>query len=185
MSTRYRSGGVTVTVDDGLERWMRGLMDAAEAETIALLEAEAREVMEFARGRWYQEVERETGKSGDLEVVTTFTDTGDVIVGVRSKDTRVRGGKPVAAMVHRPGPLSRSTVEVTRAEYGRIKKGPKPREAWKSRRTGKHYALVHNKGSSDGQVLFIELVRKPLFKRVPSIAAKLGEQIVLRQQGGG
>ena len=184
MSIRYRSGKVTITLDDGLEQWTRSLLDAAEAETVALLEAEAREVMEFARGRWYQEVERETGKSGDLETVTTFGADGSVGVGIRSRDTRVRGGKPVAAMVHRPGPLSRSTVEVTRAEYGRIKKGPKPREAWKSRKTGKHYALVHNKGSSDGKVLFIELVRKPLFGRIPKIAAQLGERIVARHGSG-
>lgn len=186
MATRYRSGKVTITLDDGLEQWTRSLLDAAEAETVALLEAEAREVMEFARGRWYQEVQRETGKSGDLETVTTFGADGSVSVGIRSKDTRVRAGKPVAAMVHRPGPLSKERVQITRAEYADIKKQPKPRlqEAWKSRETGKYYTMRDRLAKSDGAYLFVTLVRKPLFARIPKIAAQLGERIVARQAGG-
>lgn len=184
MATRYRSGKVTITLDDGLEQWTRSLLDAAEAETVALLEAEAREVMEAARGRWYQEVQRETGQSGDLETVTTFGADGSVTVGIRSRDTRVRAGKPVAAMVHRPGPLSKQRVQITRAEYGEIKKGPKPKDAWKSRKDGRFYAMKDNLAKSDGAYLFVSLVRKPLFGRVPKIAAQLGERIVARHGGG-
>lgn len=184
MATRYRSGKVTITLDDGLEQWTRSLLDAAEAETVALLEAEAREVMEAARGRWYQEVERETGKSGDLETVTTFGADGSVSVGIRSKDSRVRAGKPVAAMVHRPGPLSRQRVQISRAEYGAIKKGPNPKDAWKSSKDGKFYTMKDNLAKSDGAYLFVTLVRKPLFGRVPKIAAQLGERIVARRGGG-
>ncbi len=184
MATRYKSGKVTVTLDDGLAEWTRSLLDAAEAATVELLEAEATEVMLAAKARWYKEVERETGKSGDLETVTTFNSDGSVVVGVRSRDTRIQGGKPVAAMVHQPMPLSRVKVRVSREEYGRIKKGPKPRDAWKSRDDGHFYALKPNKGASDGQPLFLMLVRKPLLARVPKITAQLGERIVARHGGG-
>lgn len=184
MPTRYTAGDVTIELDDGLDAFVRSLMTAAEAEAVALLEAEAAAVAQAAEASWYEQVDRRTGRSGDLEVVTTVdAGAGEVRVGIRSVDTRLSGGKPVAMLVHRPGALSRVRTEITRAEYGAIRERGDKRSVVHERKTGRYFRYTRNPKASDGRVLIVELVRRPYFGRVRVISARLGE-LIARRVGG-
>lgn len=160
MPSRFSDGTSTVTLDDGLDRFIRSALSAAEKEVVGHLEAAAEAVAADARGKWYQQVERRTGKSGDIVVFTTFdTGKGEVRVTVGSTDIRKQGSTPVAVLVHRPGPLSQVS-----------KKGVQGR--------------VTNPLVSDGRALMLELVRKPVRATVRSLGPALGRAIASRMQEG-
>lgn len=160
MTTRFTDGNVTIALDDGLERLVRDLLSAAETETVRILEAAAEEVAAEARGKWYTMVDKETGRSGDIQVVTTFdTGRGEVRVSVGSTDTRKAGSKPLPVYVHKPGWLS-----------------VKPRAGTKGR--------PPNPKANDGAFLLVELVRKPTLRKVKLITPELGRAIAARVNGG-
>lgn len=107
--TRYREGDVTIELDDGLARFVRGLVSAAEVEVIRVLEQAAEGVAQKARAEWYgpNGVKRRTGQSGNVQVITTFDRSrGEVRVSIGSVDTRKVDGKPLAALVHRASPFN-------------------------------------------------------------------------------
>lgn len=194
MTTRYKSGKVTVTVDDGLDRWLRSLLTAAEKKSVALLEAKAEKLASEARTAWYgpNGVERETGKSGDIRVVTTFDQgRGVVTVSIGSTDIRTAGktGKPVPVYVHRPRSTSTVMKQVDRRTWyatPEIRRGPirvgdqiyKPSKGARVAESSLRY-FVHEASAraGDGKYLLTELVRKPARVLVKDVARELSKQI--------
>lgn len=178
MSTlRFRDGDVTVTLGGELEAFARAALDAAGGELVRRLEVEMEAVAAEARASWYgaEGVERETGKSGDIQVVTTI-DGDEVRVSVGSTDSRSAGktGKPLVAFVHRRGPLSLDKVAVAHKDYWAT-----PR----SRRLDYPFVLVASDKARDGAFLVQEFVRKPAKARLRAITPRLGQLIAARIRG--
>lgn len=197
MTTRYTSGGVTVTLSGELEEFVRRAVDQAAGATVRVMEAAAEEVATDARSWWYATgtgVTRRTGRSGDVEVVTTVSDE-EVRVTVASTDTTtVRDARgrsaPRAAVIARPGVFSTLAVEIARTEYKRQKARGKPQSdlVFHARRSkpsvgvesGKYYRLDHNPDASDGRYLVPELIQKPMRVKVKVITPELGRAIAAR-----
>lgn len=190
--TRYRSGDVTVTVDDGLDRWLRGLLSIAERETVRLLEERAAKLALEARAAWYgpDGVERETGQSGDIVTVTTFdAGRGVVRVSIGSADSRTAGGKPVAVYVHQARATSLVKKTVSRAEWyatpskrrGPIFRGDavyRPAAGATVPEALLRYTVhASNPKARQGKFLLVELVRKPGQVLAREVAAVLAERI--------
>lgn len=186
MPTQYRSGDVTTTLDDGLNAFVRGLLSAAETETVRVLEAAAESVQTDATAQWYQVrtgVRRRTGRSGDIQVVTTFSEV-EVRVSVGSTDLAK------AKYVHRPGRLSTSAVEVEKGEYSEAKRqgGVRAGLYFHARRadpangveTGKYYRKIISSDASDGRFLLPYLVTSPMRAKLKELAPELGRAIVKR-----
>lgn len=108
MSTRFTDGNVSMTLDGGMEQLVRRAVEAASKGSVQVLEAKGAALAQQATAAWYgpNGVYRVTGASGDIEVVTTVSET-EVRVSVGSTDTELVRGKPRAMLVHRAGPLSR------------------------------------------------------------------------------
>jgi hypothetical protein len=184
-STRYTDGNVTVTLDDGLERWMRSILSGAEAQMVAEAEAVAAKVAADAEAVWYQDVTRRTGRSGDLDVTTTFDGRRNVVrVSIVSKDTRRdkrKPSRPLAVLVHRPGRLSQVRTEITAEEYWAAVRGGKKKSVVHARTDGKYYRFVDNPKASDGKTLMVERVRKPftvaIKAAIPGMAARVADRI--------
>ena len=182
--TVFADGSVRVELDDGLERLAMSMLSAAERETVALLRREAEAAADEARAAWYGPggVTRKTGRSGDIvAIVTLDTGRGEVRASVGSTDTRTERGKPVAALVHRPGPLSLVTRKATHADFesGKAKHSPPGK-----RLPGYGVVTEHNPKASDGKNLMVELVRKPYLRRVKLVSARLGDLIAKRVTRG-
>jgi hypothetical protein len=156
--TRYREGNTTVVLHGDLEGHVRRAMEAANATAVAKLEGGAQEIADDAEAAWYggMGVTRRTGKSGDIEVVTTVDASRDEVrVGVGSVDTRtvqagklggsganggkkrVAGGRtvPLAAFVHRPWRTTLRAKAVEQAEWWAWKRKdlpvlPPPGDPW-------------------------------------------------------
>lgn len=182
--TRYTQGPVTVTLDDGLNRLVRSMLDAAETETLRLLEAEAEAVATEARREWYgpNGVTKRTGRSGDIEVVTTFdSGRGEVRVSVGSTDTRTERGKPVAALVHRPTATSKIVRPAKAADFeaGRAKHSPEGQ-----RLPGYGVVVESNPKASDGKQLMVEFVRRPMTLRLRRVTPQISQAIAERVNHG-
>lgn len=193
-TTRYTDGNVTITLDDGLERWCRAILDEAQREMVGQAEALAQEVASAAQGQWYDQVQKRTGKSGDITVVTTFDAARDTVrVTVGSTDTRLTKGKPVAVLVHRPTALSEVMTEITRREYNEARAAGRAKEVVHARRgdkargivAGKFYRFTHNPKASDGKNLMVELIRKPFTLRLKKAIPNMSRVIADRVNRGG
>lgn len=161
MPTRYKDGSVSIELDDGLDEFARSLLSVAERETVAVLERYAKSVADEASRKWYQQVDKQTGKAGAIDVFTTLDGAkGEVRVTIGTTDTRMEGRRPTPTMVRRPGPLSQIT-----------KKGVKGR--------------IPNPKASDGKFLMVELVRKPATAMIKAITPALGRAIAARAARGG
>jgi hypothetical protein len=183
---RYSEGGVTVTLDGGLEAFVRKALDAAGGETVRILETAGAEVAAQSRTDWYAPgtgITRRTGKSGD--VVTTTT--------VSEKEVRVRVGTTdvqKAKYVHRRRPLATDVVEITSSEYYYAKKagGAAAKLVFRAKSdkkdrgvvADKWYRIVGAKDASDGKYLLQELIGKPTRRKVKEITPALGRAIAAR-----
>lgn len=160
-SVRYTTGGVTVTLSGELAEWARAAVDEGERELVQQLVTIGDEEASKARGLWYQQVDRRTGKSGDIQSVLVLSDT-EARVSVGSTDTRVAGRKPVPLWVHRPGPFSVKHRSATEAETTKGK--------------GKRVTYPNPK-ASDGKFLVVELIRKPVRARFQVEIQNLGRAL--------
>lgn len=171
-TTRFTQGSVTVTLDDGLNRFVRSLLSAAERETVTVLEREATIVRDFAAAEWYQRVDRDTGKSGAIAVVATIDATrGEVRVSVGSTDPRRAGNKPIVAFIRAPGRTSLVLKKVDHKTY------------WATPAPLRHeypFVKVHNPKSANGEYLLQALIRTPMRGRIKGIGAELAKAIVAR-----
>jgi len=149
-----------------LQRVMDDLLALAVAEVGRALVDIADDAEANAAGKWYTQVRRRTGKTGQLKTELR-RGTGDKLEAVVSSatDTDKR-----TYLVHRPGPLSMRKKKVLSSEYAEImsyfrKNGRLP-EGIVARRvddTGQPVQLsreVRNPLASDGKNLWNELARK-------------------------
>jgi hypothetical protein len=184
MSTRFTDGDTTVTLDGAMEDLVRRAIDGATGGSVRVLEDRGAIVATGARAAWYGPgtgVQRRTGRSGDIEVVTSVSET-EVRVSIGSADLAK------AKYVHRPGRLSLVRVEVSEAEYWRTPKklraNFKPFKASKGRPadsgTGPYVWRI-NPDASDGKFLVPELVRKPaavaLQEAIPALTAAFAAKV--------
>jgi len=187
--TRFTNGSVTVTLDGGLEKLVRSALDAAAGETVRVMEAAAGEVAAQAKSAWYNPrtgVRRRTGKSGDIQVITTVSES-EVRVSVGSTDVER------VTKIHRAGPLSTVAQEIDAATYYAAKRkgGALARTVFLAKKTdtgqgieaGKYYRLAANPDASDGKYLIPELVRKPMTMKVKAITPALGRAIAEKAGG--
>lgn len=176
MSTRYRApDGVTVTLGPELEQLVRRTLGAAERAAVEILEREGRAVATAAERDWYDQVDRESGASGEIRAVTTITPKS-VRVDVGSTDRRTVKGKPVVVYVHRPFATSIVYEAVSPAEF------------WKTpeRMRGKFPTVKRpNPKASDGKYLLAELVKKPVKALRKRAAKELGSKIAAGARRGG
>lgn len=184
MSSRIVVGGVTVTRDGALEDLIRRSVEAASGGSSRVLEDAAQRVAAGARAAWYSPgtgVSRRTGRSGDVEVVTTVSEA-EVRVSVGSVDLQK------AKYVHRPGKLSRVKVEVSVADYWKTPKKmranfkPLPSGPGRAADEGTGpYVWRANPNASDGRFLVTELVRKPaavaLQEAIPALTAAFASKV--------
>jgi hypothetical protein len=184
MSTRFTDGNTTVTLDGAMEDLVRRALDAAA--DVRVLEDRASRVATGARSAWYAPgtgVTRRTGTSGDVETVTTVSET-EVRVSIGSMDLAK------AKYVHRPRMLSLTKVEVTREVYWNTPKKlranykPLKADAKKGRKADEGvgpYIWQHNPLASDGKFLLPELVRKPaavaLQEAIPALTAAFAAKV--------
>lgn len=184
-TTRYNDGSVTVTLDGGLEAFVRSALESVAGETVRLMEEAAEEVAAKARADWYAPgtgVRRLTGRTGDVQVITTISDS-EIRVSVGSTD---KG----AIYVHRPGRLSTRPTEITSDDYAAAKrKGGIPASlVFHARRankasgveSGHYYRLAHNPDASDGKYLLPVLIRAPMKAKIRAITPELGRSIAAR-----
>ncbi len=175
--TRYRDGNATVTLDGGLDNLVRNLLTAAQTESLRIMEQAAQGVADEARREWYGSsgVTRDTGQSGDIDVVTTFDAARDEVrVSVGSTDTRTagRGNKPVAVYIHRPGRTSTIEKEVDREEFFKT-----PESLRVGYLKGKWIVKRANPKASDGKRLLPEYILKPMKAKVSAIAPDIARLI--------
>ena len=185
---RFSDGGVAVTLDGGLERFVQGMLDAAETATIKDLRAAASEIAESGSAAWYGSngVKRRTGKSGDIQDVLKIDASRDEIrVSVGSTDTRAAGksGKVVPLYVHRPTRTSTMLVQTTPPEWYAAPK--RLRGPWVGTVPNKIPHLhVLNPAASDGKYLLPLFVREPMRRKAKEIAARLGASIGKEKRDG-
>lgn len=123
MTVRVKSGNVTATITGIDSATVRAIVGRAMGGALRTMEAEAETLAAAARREWYgpNGVERETGKSGDIQVVTTIDlNRSEVRVGIGSTDDRKAGktNKPVVVFVHQPWGTSLTHRRVSQPEWG-------------------------------------------------------------------
>ena len=189
MSTRWREGGVTVTLTGDLAAWAERAIKAALGGAVEVVQAEMETVARDAEAAWYgsQGVQRVTGKSGDMAVVTVIDlDKGRVLVSVGSTDDRIAGksGKGVPVYVHRPTSLASSAKVVSREEYYAAPTSTRigcARKAQPGIAVGDYLVRVSSPRASDGKKLLPLFVNGPgkraLKLAVPALARIMAERI--------
>jgi hypothetical protein len=187
---RFQDGPVTTILHGDLKGFVRAAVVAASGAVVDTLEAEVEPVRASGHGAWYGSngVTRETGKSGDLQMVTTVSAT-EVRVGILSTDDRrTEKGALLAYVMKRPGRLSLVRKEVTNDEWWATPEAM--RANYRPRRAGRGnpadpagsgpFIYEPNPKASDGKNLMNELVRKPVTARFKVLSPKLLAAITAR-----
>lgn len=142
-------------ITEHLEAELRRVLDEASGGLLEPLRAELDAVARDADARFYTQVDRVTGTTGQIGVETTITDDAVVLsVGSRRTETSERG-IPIARVVHRPGPNSKKRE---------IRPADAPLAAGERVVAHKGANVVVSKPNpkaSDGRVVLVELVEKP------------------------
>lgn len=172
---RIASGKASLVVTGDLEALARDIVDRTAKAFVDAVAPIADEVAATASSRWYSEVGRKTGKSGQWTTAITLR-PDSVSVGVQSLDDRKVGtkGALVAFVVHRAGVLSLRPKYVTQGEWWRAKKAGLPIGRTGTPGSSNWLVYEHNPNAKDGKVLMPELVRKPFRRQVKGIGSRLG-----------
>jgi len=155
MSTTTVAPGARLVFDDAaLARVLAKVENAAIRGAFGEVDVYISVVADSAKAQWYKQVDRDTGKSGDISGgVVAVTDTRiRAVIGTSDTRRGGKGGKPAIFYIHRPGPLStkrrllrESEVIALRAAGKRVPK----------------YVYFPNPKASDGAFLVPELINKP------------------------
>lgn len=155
---QFKDGSTTCVLTNGLDEYVRKAIAAASKGSVAVLERAAEALATDARSKWYDPanggVQRDTGKSGVIRVVTTVSDAS-VSVAIGSADLAK------AKYVHRPGRLSLVDKEVSQGDFFAT-----PKRLRVGLIDGKYYISEINPLCSDGKFLLSELVTKPGKKKL-------------------
>lgn len=184
MSVVWREGGASVVLSGDLEAWATQAMRDATGGAIDILTETLQPVATTASAEWYgaQGVQRVTGQSGRIEVVSTVdVAKGVVRVSVGSTDTRVAGKKnaPLPAFVHRPYAATTELKAVTREQFfaapksTRVGVAKKDNDAIKVKK-GDWMIRVVSLRASDGKTLLPIYVNRPGKEAVQGKLTELG-----------
>lgn len=184
MSVIWKEGGASVTLSGDLEAWATQAMRDATGGAIDILTETLQPIATTASAGWYgaQGVQRVTGQSGRIEVVSTIdVAKGVVRVSVGSTDTRVAGKKnaPVPAFVHRPYAATTELKAVTREQFFAAPKSTRVGVAKKDWdflpvKKGDWVIRVVTPRASDGKTLLPIYVNKPGKEAVQGKLTELG-----------
>lgn len=197
MSTKWRYGGVTVTQTGDLEAWAERAIRSALGGAVDVVQAEFEQVAREAESVWYgaQGVQRVTGKSGDMAVVTVLdVDKGRVLVSVGSTDDRIAGktSNRVPVYVHRAGPNTSVAKVVSRKEFYAAPPSTRIGRARKAQpangiAVGDYLIRVASTRASDGKKLIPLFVNAPgkraLKLAVPALARIMADRIEATKNG--
>ena len=156
MSTTTVAPGARLVFDDAaLARVLSQVENAAIRGAFTEVDVYLSVVADAARSQWYREVDRDTGKSGDITGGVVSVSPTRIRAAIGTSDTRrdKKKGKPVIFYVHRPGPLSDK------------RRAPRPNEVDALKAAGKRvpkYIYYPNPKRSDGAYLVVELINKPV-----------------------
>jgi len=180
----WKEGGASVTLTGDLEAWATQAMRDATGGAIDILTETLQPVASTASAGWYgaQGVQRVTGQSGRIEVVSTIdVAKGVVRVSVGSTDTRVAGKKnaPVPAFVHRPYAATTELKAVTREQFFAAAKSTRVGVAKKDNdsirvKKGDWMIRVVSSRASDGKTLLPIYVNRPGKEAVQGKLTELG-----------
>lgn len=165
MGVKFKHGNVTADLSGTLDAHLQRVVDTVYAEVRDQLEAIGSTIVTSAEGSWYEQVDRRTGETGQIEdeLRLTTDKLSVVVMPERTKRTY---------MVRRPGPNSTTTRLATKQEYSEAmsqyrRTGQLP-EKWTQEgirfSEGKPTILRRrypNPKASDGKLLWQELVIKP------------------------
>ena len=186
--TKYKDGLVSVAVDFDQAALLKLAVNAATGGMLDVMETAAEQVATDARAAWYSRdnVTRRTGKSGDIQVVTTISEH-EVRVSIGSTDLKK------AIYVHRSRATATEAVEIDEDEYRRLKvakkKGGSVAIVFHARRNnpnqhiefGKYYRVQALEITRDGKLLVPELVRKPgkikFAAAIPAVKAAIAARL--------
>jgi len=184
VSIIWKEGGASVTLSGDLEAWATQAMRDATGGAIDILRETLQPVASTASAGWYgaQGVQRVTGQSGRIEVVSTIdVAKGVVRVSVGSTDTRVAGKKnaPVPAFVHRPYAATTELKAVTREQFFAAPKSTRVGVAKKDNNSirvkkGDWIIRVVSSRASDGKTLLPLYVNRPGKDAVQGKLTELG-----------
>ncbi len=186
-SVRVREGGVTARLSGLDAAAVQAIVDRMAGAAVRPLVAAAERVATDARAAWYGPggVERETGKSGDIEAVLTLDLSRESArVSVGSTDDRTSRGKPVPVYVHAPGGASVTLKPCTVAEYwatpaylrGPFRRPAKWREDDKQPFPRKWTTTQSNVAGNLG-FLLNSLVKKPMRAQIKALLPQIGTAI--------
>lgn len=180
----WKEGGASVTLSGDLEAWATQAMRDATGGAIDILTETLQPIASTASAGWYgaQGVQRVTGQSGRIEVVSTIdVAKGVVRVSVGSTDTRVAGKKnaPVPAFVHRPYAATTELKAVTREQFFAAPKSTRVGVAKKDNdsirvKKGDWIIRVVSSRASDGKTLLPLYVNRPGKDAVQGKLTELG-----------
>lgn len=147
--------GYEMRIEEDLERELLATVDAMAGGLVEPLRAECERIAQSASATFYDQVDRETGRTGVIRTEVTIT-SDVVVVSVGSTRTETfAGGSPVARRVHRPGPDStKREIRPANAPLG-------PKERVRRRLGANVEVVVPNPKASDGRSMLVELVEKP------------------------
>ena len=184
MSVVWREGGASVVLSGDLEAWATQAIRDATGGAVDILTATLQPVADTASAGWYGpgNVQRVTGQSGRIEVVSTIdANKGVVRVSVGSTDTRVAGKKnaPLPVFVHRPYAATTELKAVTREQFfaapksTRVGVARKDNDAIKVKK-GDWMIRVVSSRASDGKTLLPIYVNRPGKAAVQGKLTELG-----------
>jgi hypothetical protein len=184
VSVVWREGGASVVLSGDLEAWATQAIRDATGGAVDILTATLQPVADTASAGWYGpgNVQRVTGQSGRIEVVSTIdANKGVVRVSVGSTDTRVAGKKnaPLPVFVHRPYAATTELKAVTREQFfaapksTRVGVARKDNDAIKVKK-GDWIIRVVTPLASDGKTLLPIYVNRPGKAAVQGKLTELG-----------
>jgi hypothetical protein len=184
VSIVWKEGGASVTLSGDLAAWATQAIRDATGGAVDILTATLQPVADTASAGWYApgNVQRVTGQSGRIEVVSTIdANKGVVRVSIGSTDTRVAGkkGAPVPAFVHRPYAATTELKAVTREQFfvapksTRVGVARKDNDAIKVKK-GDWMIRVVSSRASDGKTLLPIYVNRPGKAAVQGKLTELG-----------
>jgi hypothetical protein len=184
VSVVWREGGASVVLSGDLAAWATQAIRDATGGAVDILTATLQPVADTASASWYGpgNVQRVTGQSGRIEVVSTIdANKGVVRVSVGSTDTRVAGKKnaPLPVFVHRPYAATTELKAVTREQFfaapksTRVGVARKDNDAIKVKK-GDWMIRVVSSRASDGKTLLPIYVNRPGKAAVQGKLTELG-----------
>lgn len=173
-SYKISSGGSSAIVTGDMRKYVERVLNETQDSTVKAMREAAEEVRNAARASWYQQVNEESGRSGDIRTAITIDpERGDVAVAVGSVDGRRAQGKPTVVFVHAPFPGSLQQTLVSEDEYI---KSPSHLRAWIDHKKNKHYVWRAPKQAATGKYLLEHLVKAPMRAKVKQLSKEIQDR---------